>query len=171
MNKIRSMYVSAVLATLVVFAGCAPLNRPRVERDAGEDPPKVCSKSPLHSVEIFMQGIAEFSITLLTSVVPHGASVLSIFAQGRATVQELVDHPEIQNGSDVGSSYQLVAAPAESPGVLRALIRRDVTVSPQGKPEVMREEAYMRTFRVFFDLRTNCITRVNSVDPAWVRIE
>lgn len=162
-NLLRALIV---ILLIVLLDGCALR---LVSRDENA-PPKICSQKTESAVAIFLRGIAEMSLRLIQSVIPDGVEVYSLFEGGKKGVEDLTDHPEIQKGSDVGSVYEIISTDAESPGVLRALIRRVVLITPQEDPTAEgREETYQRAFRAFFEIETNCITRVVSIDTEWKR--
>lgn len=166
----RHALVAALL--IISLSGCALRPVSRAENSVSQTPPKVCSQKSESAVVIFLRGIAEMSLKLLQSVIPDGTEIYSLFEKGKETITELADHPEIHKGSDVGSVYELISTDVESPGVLRALIRRIVLITPEENPmEEGREETYQRTFRVFFETGTNCIIRVVSIDTEWKQIK
>jgi len=170
-------YTLIAILLIVVLAGCAPRLIPHAEDTTPHEPMRVCSESPEKSAEIFLEGASvlpeiDEAAKIIRRVIPDGVWILSIFEKGIEMVRALLRHPASDGDNAVSATFKLDATSQEVPGVLRAGVERTISITPHSGPNAdrTREEVEGRTFKVFYDPKTNCITRVISIDTEWKQV-
>ena len=171
-SAVRYRMLTAMLLILTL-TGCAPRIVSRATTASAVTFRK-CADSPVGVIREFIRGVAELSLSILRSLIPDGTHILAVFGdgdekRGRAVVKDIVDHPEIRKGGDVGSAYEVLKVESDSTDQHRALIERSVSIVPAGRPTEQYEETYQRWFRVAVQLESNCITNVVPLDAEWRR--
>ncbi|MBI2096659.1 MAG: hypothetical protein HYT40_00665 [Candidatus Sungbacteria bacterium] len=171
----RRHVLPLTLFCVLLLGACAPPIIPRAKM-ADTVTFRKCADSPVDVIREFIRGIAELSLSILRSLIPDGTPILAIFGdgdekRGRAVVKDMVDHPEIQKGSDVGSAYEILRVESDSADQHRVLIERSVSIIPAARSGKSYEETYHRWFRVAVHPESNCITSVAPIDIEWKLVQ
>lgn len=130
---------------------------------------KQCSDTPKNAINIFLQGIKEFSLSLLRAVTPEGSSLYGIFGnndeeRGQEVIRQMAAHPI--NPKEGGSCVCSVLSMTDSdePQTKVVVVKR-VVMTADGDLE-----DYKRSFRVHFEGHGNCILHIDPVESKWERI-
>ena len=148
----------ALLVIAVLAASCASTRREAVKK---------CSDTPQNAISVFLQGIKEFSLTLLEAVTPEGSSLYGIFGnndrqRGREVVRQISANPEVVEEGGSCSCSLLSVKNAGDPNEKIVEVKRDVVVGND-----LRN--YKRAFFVRFEPNGNCILQVDPIGQKWER--
>jgi|SRR3989344_352231 len=155
----RKLMLGILLVASVLVASCA--TGPSTRGD------KQCSDTPHSAVRTFIEGIREFSLALLSAVVPDEISTIGVFARGNRALGEIVVHQILEDPEVAGEK-----------GCVCSLLSVTDTADPQKKVVVIKREVvvgngvhnYKWAFTVSFSSPGNCILSIDRIDQKWERI-
>ena len=163
----KNLLTGLLLAVAVLASSCASGPHP-----SADVPQRVtlkrCSDTPQDAISTFLQGIKEFSLTLLRAVTPEGLSLYKIFGgnderRGKEVVRQISANPAVI-GERGGCSCSLLSMTnTADPDEKIVAVKRMVSVGDD-------DFYYKRSFRVRFDSRGNCILAVEPVSQKWERM-
>jgi hypothetical protein len=135
---------------------------------------KVCSPSPMETVGLFIEGIMQFNLTVLKSLIIPGISLFAVFGdgdekKGMKVSEVLYHHPEKLNGKNVGSAFEVKSVDSDGNGRHVVLIERYSQIIEEkiGGQEHVTAETSERRFSALLDPRGNCLANVRPIDNDW----
>lgn len=148
----------ALVLVAILAASCASIPREAV---------KQCSDTPQNAISVFLQGIKEFSLTLLRAVIPEESSLYRVFGnnderRGREVVRQTSAHPELSGEGGGCSCSFLSMKDTSDPNEKIVEVKRDVVIGDD-----LRN--YKRFFRVRFESDGNCVLQIDPIGQKWER--
>ena len=130
----------AAMVVLAVFflTGCATFGPGEIKK---------CSDTPEKSASTFLEGAAEFSITLLKAVTLPGVSLWAIFGagdvhRGKELIKQLTTHPEVPEADRDCVCSLLAINDTPDPQEKIVVIRRETLIGDEERLREVGTKAY-----------------------------